>query len=58
MQEILGPAIPAIVVIIVILAFEEWAYFKARSKLQRAIITGVAVFLIVLAFNLVADPTF
>jgi multisubunit Na+/H+ antiporter MnhB subunit len=57
-QEILGPAIPAIVVIIVILAFEEWAYFKARSKLQRAIITGVAVFLIVLAFNLVADPTF
>lgn len=58
MQEILGPAIPAIVVIIVILAFEEWAYFKARSKLQRAMITGVAVFLIVLAFNLVADPTF
>ena len=58
MQDILGPAIPAIVVIIVVLAFEEWAYFKARSKLQRAIITGLAVFVVVLAFNLIAHPTF
>ena len=54
----LGSAIPAIIVVVVILAFEEWAFFKARTKLQRAVITGVAVFVIFLVFNLIAGPSY
>ena len=54
----LGSAIPAIIVVVVVLALEEWAFFKARSKLQRAVITGAAVFVIFLAFNLIAAPSF
>ena len=53
-----GTLIPAIVVIVVVLGLEEWAYFKAKSKLQRAVITGIAVFVIVFIFNLIAHPSF
>lgn len=53
-----GAAIPAIIVIVVVLVLEEWAYFKAGSKLQRAIITGVAVFAIFFVLNLIAGPSF
>ena len=56
--DFLGPAIPAIIVIMVVLILEDWVYFKARSKLQRAVITGVAVFAIVFIFNLLANPSF
>ena len=56
--DFLGPAIPAIIVIIVVLALEEWVFFKARSKLQRAVITGVAVFVIVFIINMLAQPSF
>lgn len=50
--DIWNTAIPALVVVAVVIAFEEWAYFRARTKHQRAIITGVAVFAIVLVINL------
>ncbi len=56
--DFLGPAIPAIIVIVVILALEEWVFFKASSKLQRAVITGVTVFVIVFIVNLLAKPSF
>ena len=49
-------AVPALVVIVVVLALEEWAYFKATTKFQRAIITGIAVFVLVLIFNLIPVP--
>lgn len=49
-------AAPALVVIVVVLVLEEWAYFKARTKLQRAFITGVAVFMLVLILSLVPVP--
>ena len=55
---VFGAAIPAIIVIVVVLVLEEWAYFKARSKLQRAVIIGVAVFIIFLVLNLIAGPSF
>ncbi len=44
--------VPALVVIGVVLVFEDWAYFKARTKLQRALITGAAVFVLVVIFNI------
>ena len=47
-----GPLVPAILIFALILALEEWAYFKATSKLQRAAITGVAVFVLLVALNL------
>jgi len=56
--DFLGPAIPAIIVIVVVLILEDWVYFKAKSKLKRAVITGVAVFAIVFIFNLLAKPSF
>ena len=37
-----GAAIPAIIVIVVVLVLEDWVFFKARTKLQRAVITGVS----------------
>lgn len=54
----LDAAVPAITVIVVLLVLENWAFFKARNGIQRAAITGAAVFLIFLVFNLFADPSF
>ena len=56
--DLLRSAVPALVVIVVVLGLEEWAYFKARSKLQRAVITGVAVFIIALILNTIARASF
>ena len=56
--DFLRPAIPALIVIGVVLALEEWAFFKARSRLQRAFITGATVFVIVFIINLLAKPSF
>ena len=56
--DFFGAAIPAVIVIIVVLVLEDWAYFKAKGKLQRAVITGMAVFVIFLVFNLMAGPSF
>lgn len=53
-----GAALPAVIVIVVVLALEDWVYFKSKTKLQRAIITGVAVFVIFLVLNLLAGPSF
>ena len=53
-----GAAVPAMIVIFVVLVLEEWAYFKAKSGMQRAIITGAAVFIIVFVLNLIAGPSF
>ena len=49
--------LPAVLIIVVVLALEEWAYFKATTKLRRAIITAVAVFALLLVFNLIAGPS-
>ena len=49
--------IPAIVIGIVVLVLEEWAFFKAKSRLQRALITGVTVFVILLLVNLLLPST-
>lgn len=49
--------VPAIIIMVVVLVLEEWAYFKARTKLQRAVITAVAVFALLLVFNLIAGPS-
>ena len=49
---VFGAAIPAIIVIVVVLVLEEWAYFKAGSKTQRAVITGAAVFVLLIVINL------
>ena len=54
--DLFRSVVPALLVIVVVLVLEEWAYFKARTKMQRAIITGVAVFVLVLIFNLVPVP--
>lgn len=48
----LSAIIPALVVVVVVLALEDWAYLKSKSKLQRAFITGIAVFLLVLVINI------
>ena len=56
--DILRSVVPAVIVIAVVLGLEDWAYFKAKSKLQRAVIVGVAVFVLVLVFNLLAGPSF
>ena len=51
--DLTGTLIPAILIVVLILGLEEWAYFKAKSKTQRAVITGVAVFLLLLVVNLI-----
>lgn len=50
--------IAAIAAIIVVLVLEELAFFAARTKLQRAIITGVAVFVLVIILNLLPKAVF
>jgi hypothetical protein len=57
MLDLTHTLVPAIIIVVMILALEEWAYFKARTKLQRAAITGIAVFLLLLAFNMIAGPS-
>lgn len=43
----------AILVIVLVLGLEEWAWFKATTKMQRALITGAAVFILLIVINLV-----
>ena len=52
-----GALVPAIVIVLVVLGLEEWAFFKSKTKLQRALITGAAVFVLLLVFGLVAGPS-
>ena len=52
MEIPLSAIVAALVVIIVVLGLEDWAYFKAKTKMQRAIITGVAVFVLILLLNI------
>ena len=42
----------SIAAMVVVLAFEDWAYLKSKSKLHRAVITGIGVFLVVLLLNI------
>ncbi len=57
-NAIYGPLIAAIAVVVVVLVLEEWAFFAARTKTQRAVITGVTVFVLVLIFNLLPGVVF
>ena len=52
-----GALIPAIAIVVVVLVLEEIAVFRARTKFQRALITGVTVFVLLGVINLVAGPT-
>ena len=56
--DLLRPAVLALIVIVIVLVLEEWAYFKAKSKVQRAVITGIAVFALVVIFNLFPSASF
>ena len=56
--DLLRPAVLALIVIVIVLVLEEWAYFKAKSKVQRAVITGIAVFVLVVIFNLFPSASF
>lgn len=47
-----GSLVPAIVIVLIVLAFEEWAFFKSKTRFQRALITGAAVFVILLVIGL------
>lgn len=53
-----GPIVAAVAVVLVVLVLEELAFFAARSRTQRALITGVAVFILVLVFNLLPGLVF
>jgi hypothetical protein len=44
--------VPAIAIAVIVLALEEWAYFKSHSKLMRGVITGAAVFVLLLVLNI------
>jgi hypothetical protein len=55
--DLYNTLIPAILIIVVVLALEEWAYFKATTKLGRAIITAVSVLVLLVVFNLIAGPS-
>ena len=50
--------VAAIAAIVVVLVLEEVAFFAARTKLQRAIITGFAVAVLVLVLNTVPSAVF
>ena len=56
--DLLRPAVLALIVIVIVLVLEEWAYFRAKSKVQRAVITGIAVFVLVVIFNLFPSASF
>lgn len=43
--------VPAAIIVVLVLVLEEWAYFKSGSKLVRAVITGIAVFALLLVLN-------
>ena len=47
----LNAIIASVAAIVVVLAFEDWAYLKSKSKFYRAVITGIGVFLVVLLLN-------
>ena len=49
--DLLNSLIPAVVVAVVVIALEDWAFLKARTKHQRAAIMAVAVFVLVLVLN-------
>lgn len=55
--DLIHTLIPAIIIMVMVLILEEWAYFKARTKIQRAVITGLGVFVLLVVFNLVAGPS-
>ena len=48
----LGAILASVAAIVVVLVLEDWAYLKSKSKLHRAIITGIGVFFIVLLLNI------
>ena len=50
--DLFGALVPALIMFAAVILLEEWAFFKARTKWHRALITAVAVFLIVLLLNL------
>ena len=52
-MDLYNTLLPAILIVVVVLALEEWAYFKAGTKTQRAVITGAAVFVLLIVINLV-----
>lgn len=47
-----GPLLPAILIVVLVLVLEEWAWFRARTRLQRALVTGAAVFVLLVIANL------
>jgi hypothetical protein len=51
MDYSLNALLASLAAIAVVLAFEDWAYLKSKSKLHRAVITGIGVFLVVLLLN-------
>lgn len=57
-NSLYGPIVAAVAVVLVVLVLEELAFFAARSRTQRALITGVAVFILVLVFNLLPGLVF
>ena len=52
-MDLYNTLLPAVLIVVVVLALEEWAYFKAGTKTQRAVITGAAVFILLIVINLV-----
>ena len=48
----LSAILASVAAIVVVLVLEDWAYLKSKSKLRRAIITGIGVFFIVLLLNI------
>ena len=51
-MDLYNTLLPAVLIVVVVLALEEWAYFKAGTKTQLAVITGVAVFVLLIVINL------
>ncbi|MEQ9042056.1 MAG: hypothetical protein RIE24_27345 [Silicimonas sp.] len=49
--DLIHALVPAAVIVVVVLVLEEWAYFKSRSAMARALITAAAVFALLLVIN-------
>ena len=52
MEYPINAIIASLAAIVVVLALEDWAYLRSKSKLHRAVITGVGVFVVVLLLNI------
>lgn len=50
--DLYSGVVPAVIVIALVIGLEDWALYQARTKLQRALIMGGAVFVLVIIFNL------